>query len=73
LRPPACFEKAGELIPSESGLAELDCAHILRTLGQTGWRIRGMAGAAECLAINPTTLESRIKRLGLWRPFSAMS
>lgn len=39
-------------------------AHILRVLEQTGWRIRGPKGAAERLAIKPTTLESRMKRLG---------
>lgn len=35
---------------------------------QTGWRIRGPAGAAALLGLKPTTLESRIKKLGLQRP-----
>ena len=43
-------------------------AHILQVLEQTGWRIRGPGGAAARLAIKPTTLESRMKRLGLRRP-----
>ena len=34
---------------------------------QTGWRIRGPAGAAALLGLKPTTLESRIKKLGLKR------
>jgi formate hydrogenlyase transcriptional activator len=37
-------------------------------LTQTDWRIRGPAGAAARLGLKPTTLESRIKKLGLTRP-----
>ncbi len=53
-----------------ASLAASERAHILRVLEQTGWRIRGSGGAAERLAIKPTTLESRMKRLGLRRPGS---
>jgi formate hydrogenlyase transcriptional activator len=42
--------------------------HILTALHATGWRIRGPGGAAERLDIKPTTLESRMKRLGIRRP-----
>jgi formate hydrogenlyase transcriptional activator len=42
--------------------------HILAVLKTTGWRIRGKEGAAEILGVKPTTLEYRIKRLGLSRP-----
>ena len=48
-------------------------AHILGVLEQTSWRIRGPGGAAERLDIKPTTLESRMKRLGLRRPGSEIS
>ncbi len=41
---------------------------ILRVLEQTGWRIRGSGGAAEILAIKPTTLEARMAKLGIARP-----
>ena len=41
---------------------------ILRVLQDTGWRIRGAGGAAEILAIKPTTLESRMAKLGINRP-----
>jgi len=37
-------------------------------LDQTGWRIRGPGAAAALLGLKPTTLESRIKKLGLERP-----
>ena len=41
---------------------------ILRVLQDTGWRIRGAGGAAEILGLKPTTLESRMARLGITRP-----
>ena len=49
-------------------LAAAERAQILAALDQTGWRIRGPAGAAALLGLQPTTLESRIKKLGLKRP-----
>lgn len=41
---------------------------ILHVLQDTGWRIRGPGGAAEILGLKPTTLESRMTRLGITRP-----
>ena len=41
--------------------------HILNVLEMTGWRVRGKNGAAEILEINPTTLESRMAKLGIVR------
>jgi transcriptional regulator with GAF, ATPase, and Fis domain len=49
-------------------MAARERAQILASLEQTGWRIRGPAGAAALLGLKPTTLESRIKKLGLQRP-----
>ncbi len=46
-------------------LEEAEREHILRALGRCGWRIRGANAAAELLGVKPTTLESRIKKLGL--------
>ena len=48
-------------------LAALERAHILDMLDQTAWRIRGKGGAAEILGLKPTTLESRMAKLGLKR------
>ena len=39
--------------------------HILEI---TGWRIRGKNGAAEMLGLKPTTLETRMTKLGIHRP-----
>jgi len=41
--------------------------HINSVLERTGWRIRGRNGAAEILGLKPTTLNSRMKKLGIRR------
>lgn len=38
---------------------------ILRALENSGWRIKGPKGAARVLGLNPSTLYSRMKKLGL--------
>jgi formate hydrogenlyase transcriptional activator len=40
-------------------------------LEMSGWRIRGRSGAAEMLGLKPTTLESRLEKLGIRRPPAA--
>jgi len=42
--------------------------HIRSVLESTGWRIRGNGGAADRLGLRPTTLETRMAKLGLKRP-----
>ncbi|MEX0793127.1 MAG: sigma 54-interacting transcriptional regulator, partial [Pirellulaceae bacterium] len=49
-------------------LKETEREEILRVLQQTGWRIRGVGGAAQLLDIKPTTLEARMVKLGVRRP-----
>jgi formate hydrogenlyase transcriptional activator len=48
-------------------LRENEHEHILSVLQKTGWKIRGMGGAAGLLDVNPTTLEFRMKKLGIQR------
>ena len=43
-------------------------AHILRALNETKWIIHGKKGAAELLGINPSTLRSRMEKLGIKKP-----
>lgn len=50
---------------TDGTLDEAERAHIVRALERSGWRIRGAGGAAEQLGIKPTTLESRMKKLGI--------
>ncbi len=49
-------------------LEELERRHIVEVLEQTGWRVSGPRGAAVLLGLKPTTLEARMKKLGLRRP-----
>ena len=42
--------------------------HILATLETTRWQIEGAGGAASALDINPGTLRSRMRKLGIVRP-----
>lgn len=46
-------------------LEELEREHILKTLELTGWRVSGDRGAAKLLGLKPTTLEARMKKLGI--------
>jgi len=48
-------------------LEELERQHIVEVLEQTNWRVSGERGAAKILDIIPTTLEARMKKLGIAR------
>jgi len=54
-------------IAGPSTLEDVERAHILATLTQTGWVIEGPRGAARILDLHPNTLRSRMKKLGLER------
>jgi transcriptional regulator with GAF, ATPase, and Fis domain len=49
-------------------LVDVQREHIRMVLESVSWRIRGRDGAAERLGLRPTTLETRMARLGLYRP-----
>ena len=51
-----------------SSFAEVQREGILRTLERTRWRVSGPNGAAAVLRLKPTTLESKMKKLGIRRP-----
>jgi transcriptional regulator with GAF, ATPase, and Fis domain len=42
-------------------------SHILKALEACGWRVSGKGGAAELLGLRPSTLDFRIKKLGITR------
>jgi formate hydrogenlyase transcriptional activator len=50
---------------------ESDRIRILRALENTGWRVGGSDGAAARLGLNRTTLISRMKKHGIFRPSAA--
>jgi DNA-binding NtrC family response regulator len=49
-------------------LADVEREHVLFVVQSCGWRIRGTGGAAERLGLRPTTLETRMAKLGIKRP-----
>jgi PAS domain S-box-containing protein len=56
---------------ADSGLTtmeEVERNHITTILQKTGWRVSGERGAAKILNLNPNTLGSRMKKLGINRP-----
>ncbi len=46
-------------------LIDVEKTHIEKILNRTHWRIRGEGGAAKLLDMKPTTLHSKIKKLGI--------
>jgi formate hydrogenlyase transcriptional activator len=52
---------------SLSTLEEAEREHILRVLGETNWMIGGPAGAAFKLGMKRTTLQSKMRKLGIAR------
>ena len=67
----------GILDPAPSGqpgpppietLEAAERAHILKALEACGWRVSGKGGAAELLGLKRSTLDFRMKKLGINRP-----
>jgi PAS domain S-box-containing protein len=56
-----------EAPPDDATLDEIQRSHILAVLKRTGWRVSGKNGAAAILGLKPTTLESRMAKLGIKR------
>ena len=66
--PGASIVSAGVGTPAEVlSLEEMERRYIGQVLAQTGGRIYGRGGAAEALGLKPTTLQSRLRKLGLAR------
>ena len=59
------------VLANEIGLVKLEAVereHIMKVLRETGWVIGGKAGAAARLGLNRTTLNNRLRKLGITRP-----
>jgi formate hydrogenlyase transcriptional activator len=50
-----------------SNLKDMEREHIVAVLEKTGWRIAGQGGAAEVLGLKRTTLQAKMKKLGIKR------
>ena len=55
-------------ILSDAEVRRLERENLLAALKKTDWRVYGEGGAAELLGIRPTTLASRMKKMGLEKP-----
>jgi PAS domain S-box-containing protein len=63
-KPPA----AGKSYSVKQSLEEVEREHIMRVLEDCNWKISGESGAAHRLGVPRTTLQSRMKKLGIKRP-----
>jgi formate hydrogenlyase transcriptional activator len=55
-------------VPASLSLEDVERRHILGVLEKSGWRLTGQGGAAENLGLKRTTLQSKMKKLGIRRP-----
>ncbi len=60
--------KGSNHINGSTTLESVERDHILRVLGESSWVIGGPAGAAARLGLNRTTLNNRMRKLGITRP-----
>jgi PAS domain S-box-containing protein len=72
-----CKDKTLKLLPpvdsspkiqKDLSLESIERKHIIEVLKKTSWRVSGEKGAAKLLGLKPTTLEARMKKLGIKRP-----
>ena len=68
LKPESGGDQAGLEYLTESEMQRRKRENLITVLQKTGWKIKGLGGAAELLGIKPTTLMSRIQQMGLKRP-----
>ncbi len=59
---------ASTTVVPDAEMRRREVENILASLDHTNWRVHGPGGAAELLDVRPTTLASRIKRMGLAKP-----
>ena len=66
----ASMLQSGEAVqqPAVDTLENVERNHIVRALNETNWVVHGKKGAAETLGINPSTLRSRMEKLGIRKP-----
>jgi PAS domain S-box-containing protein len=66
--PEEALDDSVDRIRSVKELQDLERRNLMRALKATGWRVAGRSGAAQLLGMNPSTLSSRMKALGIKRP-----
>ena len=70
------FLEAAPVLPEagpKASLADAERAHIRAVLDDCGWKISGTGNAAHRLGLNRSTLQFRMKKLGIVRPGNGVS
>jgi transcriptional regulator with GAF, ATPase, and Fis domain len=67
-RPAIAPTDSAERIRTVDEMRELERDNILRALDSSDWKVAGQNGAARRMGMKPSTLNSRIKALGIRRP-----
>jgi transcriptional regulator with GAF, ATPase, and Fis domain len=62
------YEPEAEYL-TESEMRRRERENLLAILRKTGWKIKGIDGAAELLGVKASTLIARVKKMGFKRPF----
>ena len=63
-------EPAGDEETHFLPLKEMERQYIMKALARCQWKVSGQSGAAKLLGLNPQTLYSKIKRLGIQKKVS---
>jgi transcriptional regulator with GAF, ATPase, and Fis domain len=58
-------ERSPDLVQNDLSFEGVERAHIVNILKKTGGRIKGPGGAAEILQLKPSTLYTKMKKLGI--------
>jgi formate hydrogenlyase transcriptional activator len=61
-------DQAGPAFLTEAEMLRRERENLIAVLERAQWKIKGAEGAAELLGVKPTTLLSRMKKMGLKRP-----
>jgi len=65
---PRLHQDEADNVLAESEIKKMIKENTLAALSNTQWKVYGPGGAAELLGIQPTTLMSRLKKMGLEKP-----
>jgi transcriptional regulator with GAF, ATPase, and Fis domain len=60
-------KRASSETDATGNLQDMERMHMVAVLEKTGWRIAGQGGAAEVLGLKRTTLQAKMKKLGIKR------
>lgn len=58
---------SGMPVANVTTLEDMERQYVLTVMENSGWRVRGKGGAAETLGLKPTTLDSKLLKLGIKR------